>query len=296
MTLIKLTLSILLLGSLANARTKVSFDREIEVSDRPAITWGDLATVQGGDDGLLRELSQIEWQGGGADEIRRTLRESRPFGGDVQLSIPQEIRLRKVSGYSKAEFRRKLMNYASARCGDCRIEVRSVRDDSVKMTSNWTMDESTVKPTGSLLVPVTSEGGMSAWIPVQMKVFRSAMVLKRSVPLGQRIAVEDTELKESEVSFSKETPIVLSQDLDGVMAARSLSAGHVIFPSDLKKLDAVKRGQALKLLTGTDDFEVMVSVTAEENGRIGDMVKVKNPDSGKSFSAVVTAPGLVRLQ
>ncbi|MBX3039757.1 MAG: flagellar basal body P-ring formation protein FlgA [Bdellovibrionaceae bacterium] len=288
-------LFIFLFSVSVQARPEIRFEREIEVSDRATYTWDDLVEVKNADESVLRRLRTTNWTS--EDNLRASVRDwklSEDQGKQSLFTIPSRIVLKKVSGYSSTEFRRKILNRLQSQCGECRFEIQSVQDSRVRLGSNWKIDESAVKISGSLLVPVSSEKE-TAWIPVKMRVSRMAAVLKRSVTLGQTLTSSDVEMLEVDVSHGRETPLKL-EDLKDVAAARTMSAGQILFPSDIKKEELVKRGQTVKLFLGDADYEVSVSAVAEQPGRFGDIVRIKNVESGKVLSGQVVGSGEVRLQ
>ena len=66
--------------------------------------------------------------------------------------------------------------------------------------------------------------------------------------------------------------------------------------SDLKKETVLKKGQMVKAIAGHAFFEVSISALAEEPGSIGDVIKLKNMDSLKMFSATIVDRGLVKIE
>ena len=84
--------------------------------------------------------------------------------------------------------------------------------------------------------------------------------------------------------------------VEGMQAARYISAGQVLTYSDLKKENVVKRGQIVKVLAGNKAIEVSMSGQVEETGAIGDIVRIKNIDSQKMFAARVVDRGVVRIE
>lgn len=295
MKLTKLILLSLFFSVSVQARPEIRFEREIEVSDRTNYTWDDLVEVKGADDGVLRRLRTTAWTS--EENLRASVRDWKLLEDQDNQSlftIPSKIVLKKVPGYSPVEFRRKLGNRLQSLCRECRFEIQSVQDARVRLGSNWKIDESAVKVSGSLLVPVSSEKE-TAWIPVKMRVSRMAAVLKRSVILGQTLTSSDVEMLEVDVSHGRETPLK-AEDLKDVAAARTMSAGQILFPSDVKREELVKRGQNVKLFLGGSDYEVSVTAIAEQPGRMGDIVRIKNVESGKVLSGRVVGAGEVRLQ
>ncbi len=279
----------------AQSRTEIRFEREIEVSDRSKYTWYDLVEVKNANEEVMQRLRAKEWS---SDEtLRASIRDWKLSEGQDNQSlftIPSRIVLKKVKGYSSIEFRRKLLNRLQSQCMECRFEILSIQDAKTRLASDWWMDESAIKLSGSLLVPLSTQSE-TAWVAVKMRVSRKAVVLKRSVVLGQLLTSSDVEFIEVDVSQGRETPLKLD-DIQGVVAARTMKAGQILFPSDIKKEDLVKRGQTVKLFSGSLDFEVSVTAIAEQPGRLGDIVRIKNIESGKILSGQVVGAGEVRLQ
>jgi flagella basal body P-ring formation protein FlgA len=42
------------------------------------------------------------------------------------------------------------------------------------------------------------------------------------------------------------------------------------------------------------DFQITIRMEALQDGRLGEQVKLKNPESGRQVSGVVTGPNLVK--
>jgi flagella basal body P-ring formation protein FlgA len=72
--------------------------------------------------------------------------------------------------------------------------------------------------------------------------------------------------------------------------------GRAVFPSDLKREPAAERGKAVKVIAGDELYEVSLSGVAEDTGHIGDLIKVRNIESKKVFTAVVVEKGVVKIQ
>lgn len=279
-------------AGLLEARPEIHFEREIEVSDRHELTWDDLASVQEGTPGIFERLRSLKWNP--RSSPRENLRQWKREGSEVSFVVPAEVKILKTKGFSLQEFRRKLVNRLRSQCASCRFELQSVQGASSRVGPNWALDESSVKLSGQILVGV-SDDKSSGWIPVRMKITRKALVLKRSILMGAKIQAADVETRDVEVSHQRETPLE-PDDLNGIEAARGLSAGQALFPSDVRQEELVRRGQNVKIYSGNEYFEVSVTGSAEQSGRKGDLIRVKNPGSGKTVMGLVVGSGEVKLQ
>jgi flagella basal body P-ring formation protein FlgA len=128
-----------------------------------------------------------------------------------------------------------------------------------------------------------------------VKVQKSVPVARRFIRFGERIQMEDVEMAESNITHLKEESPLLSQVI-GLIANKSLAAKTPVILSDLKREPAARKGQVLKALIGSSDFEVSINALAEENGFIGDVIKIKNSETQKTISAIIVEKGVVKVQ
>jgi flagella basal body P-ring formation protein FlgA len=92
-------------------------------------------------------------------------------------------------------------------------------------------------------------------------------------------------------------PSQLTSVKDVAMAelVRDLPAGTPLKTHDIRRAVLVKMGQQVLMTVGNGtDFQIRVRVEALQDGRMGDQVKLKNAESGKSMSGIVTGPNAVK--
>ena len=83
--------------------------------------------------------------------------------------------------------------------------------------------------------------------------------------------------------------------LAGQEVLRTIRAGEPLRQSDLKPSLMVRRGEQVLMTVGTPaSFQISVTAEALQDGRLGDQVKLRNPESGRTLSAVVTGKGTAR--
>lgn len=85
------------------------------------------------------------------------------------------------------------------------------------------------------------------------------------------------------------------KDLLYAEATRDLTAGQVLRSSDFRRAVLVKQGQSALMSVGQDKgFQITVRVEALQDGRMGEQIRLKNPDSGRLLTGTVTGPNAVR--
>jgi flagella basal body P-ring formation protein FlgA len=78
-------------------------------------------------------------------------------------------------------------------------------------------------------------------------------------------------------------------------ATRDLTAGQVLRSSDFRRAVLVKQGQSALMSVGQDKgFQITVRVEALQDGRMGEQIRLKNPDSGRLLTGTVTGPNAVQ--
>ncbi len=85
------------------------------------------------------------------------------------------------------------------------------------------------------------------------------------------------------------------QDLLYGELVRDVPAGQVLRNSDIRRAVLVKQGQSALMSVGLNSgFQITVRVEALQDGRIGEQIRLKNPDSGRLLTGTVTGPNAVR--
>ena len=293
------------------ARPEISIPSSVEVSQRPVLRLGDIAIVKGGNEALLAQMDALVLRDDARElllsqqfeskEILAKLREAMEQNEDFKalnpaFKVPSIVKVAFASTpISKQEVQRKITNYLTARCADCEYSI-SIQSVPNPANRQWGLDLTQLSPKGGFLVPVRDgENRQLKWISGTIRVSRLTPVTTKMISQGERVNAQDLQMSMMDVTFAKDSPLRI-EDAQGQLAARTLPVGTPVWASDLKREPAAKRGQIVKAVIGDDTFEVTVNMQAEDNGFVGDLIKVKNLDTQKILSAQVTDKGVVKLQ
>lgn len=83
--------------------------------------------------------------------------------------------------------------------------------------------------------------------------------------------------------------------LEGQELVRAVRAGEAIRMSDLRQATLVRRGDVVVMTVGTPGtFQISVKAEALQDGKMGEQIKLRNTESGRTMSAIVTGKGLAR--
>jgi flagella basal body P-ring formation protein FlgA len=104
-------------------------------------------------------------------------------------------------------------------------------------------------------------------------------------------------LEEVQASSANADTQILTKLKDAQHAelTRDMPAGQPLRMSDIRRAVMVKQGQTVMMSVGNSaDFQITIRMEAMQDGRMGDQVKLKNPESGRQVSGVVTGPNMVK--
>jgi flagella basal body P-ring formation protein FlgA len=122
------------------------------------------------------------------------------------------------------------------------------------------------------------------------------LIPNRVIYPGETVTAEA--LKEVTLKPGKQAPdavAVTLPELDGKVAKRTLLTGRYIPVSSLREAYLVEKGTAVEVMFVSGALTISASAVTLEPGSAGDMVKVRNVDSGKILSGIVMADGSIRV-
>ncbi len=83
--------------------------------------------------------------------------------------------------------------------------------------------------------------------------------------------------------------------LAGMEVLRAIRVGEPLRQADLKPALLVRRGERVIMTVGSPgSFQISVAAEALQDGHLGDQVRLRNTESGRTLSAVVTGKGTAR--
>ena len=81
----------------------------------------------------------------------------------------------------------------------------------------------------------------------------------------------------------------------GKVTNRTLLAGRVIFVAGLREPYAVERGKAVRIVYSNGSLTITAGGSPLDNASVGDLIRIRNTDSGMIVSGTVMADGTVHV-
>jgi flagella basal body P-ring formation protein FlgA len=131
--------------------------------------------------------------------------------------------------------------------------------------------------------------------PAVAPVSKTVVVPKKLIQRGTIIEADMLE-EVSQTGGQADNSLLQSiKDALTAEAVRDLSAGQALRSSDVRRAILVKQGQLVTMTVGDKSgFLITVRVEALQDGRMGEQVRLKNTESGRQISGVVTGPSMVK--
>lgn len=143
-------------------------------------------------------------------------------------------------------------------------------------------------------VRYSDTGRLDVWARVKANVRQTRIVTVTPVRSGDVLKAEQLQVEEFE-----DTPIAglvtKLEEASGLVVRRPLPAGSVLRNQYLEQPHAVVKGDTVRLHAFVGRAHVTTAVSAQAQGRVGDIIPVKNASSGRVMRARIEAPGEVRL-
>lgn len=124
---------------------------------------------------------------------------------------------------------------------------------------------------------------------------KTALAASRTLPRGSHLdegMVQWVEVPAGQWSAHHLSDLSVIQ---GSELMRDMVPGQVIRRQDIRPSVLVKKGQMVSFQVGQSaDFMITATVQALQDGRMGEQIRLKNPDSGRILSGVVTGLNAVK--
>ncbi len=137
---------------------------------------------------------------------------------------------------------------------------------------------------------------MTFWVYADIRVHSPVVQAARRVTYGSTITADDVRVAETELSDLRVEYLRSSDEAIGKTLRRSLSPGDPLTRDSLVSPLLVHSGEIVRLLLQSGKISLAASVRAEQNGRLGQTIRVRNLDFSRSIKALVTGRGEVRVE
>lgn len=119
------------------------------------------------------------------------------------------------------------------------------------------------------------------------------VVTREAVNRGETLAARHLAHERTDITRARGGFIVDEEEVVGMSARRRLRAGQALTASLVEAPLAIERGQRVRLLARDAGIEASTVGEALADGRVGDVIRVRNLASDRVVDGLVVEPGLV---
>lgn len=218
------------------------------------------------------------------------------------ISVPEVVRATGASAvFMRSRIQADLLKQWQPQC-QCELEISELalppRMSEASVLS-WKLLPVSEVPRGSfnLNVQLIYKGMKeeSTWIKGRTKWLKLVPVARQTLNMGQRVLETDVSFEVKDVTFQSES----SPDKGELIGRRlrmGVASGSVIRLSSLERPKALRRGDMVKVMLSGEDWEVTMTGLAEQDGELGDLIRVKNPKTQQILMATVVGRREVRAE
>ena len=140
-----------------------------------------------------------------------------------------------------------------------------------------------------------SELGTASVVPVRIQERRQVVVLAAPVPRGAPLRPDQLRMALRDIGQAQHGYYSSIEQALGLVSRRPLPMDTVLSPASVEQPRLVKRGQRVRIDAGNRAIAISATGLALRDGRLGEIVPVRNPRSERVIDAVVSDHGTVRV-
>lgn len=145
-------------------------------------------------------------------------------------------------------------------------------------------------------VRCNAEKKWSIFTSAVIKVYENVIILSRPIQQGEIITRQDLASEKRDVSSLRGDFIIQAEQIENKQAARYTSAGAILGSRSFIEPRLVKRRDKIIISTIQPAFAIRTNGIAMMDGSKGQLIRIKNENSGRIINATVIEPGLVSVK
>ena len=147
------------------------------------------------------------------------------------------------------------------------------------------------------IVGVRCQGSQpwKVYVPVNLVVTQSVVVLRRNLPRGHQITSGDLAIERRDVSRLPGGYLATPAEALGKRLKQSLRAGAIIAPVSLQTELLIRRGQSVTLSAGGAGLSIRMLGKALMDGGLNQRIRVENISSGRVVEGLVRSAERVEI-
>jgi flagella basal body P-ring formation protein FlgA len=148
----------------------------------------------------------------------------------------------------------------------------------------------------SIGVRCTAEKKWSIFTSAVIKIYETVIVLTRPVQRGEIITRQHLANEKRDVSKLRGDFVTQAEQVENKQAARYIPADAILGFRSFIEPRFIKRGDKIVISAIQPAFTIRMNGVAMMDGAKGQLIRIKNENSGRIINATVIEPGLVSVK
>lgn len=144
-------------------------------------------------------------------------------------------------------------------------------------------------------VRCNAEKKWSIFTSAIIKTYQMVVALSQPIQRGEIITRQHLTIEKREVSNLREDFVTQIEQVENKQITRQLGTGTILSLRYITEPKLIKRGDKVVISTTKQDFSIKMNGVAMMDGTKGQLIQVKNQNSGRIINATVVEPGLVSV-
>ena len=274
---------------------------------KPQLTLADIATVHIDNPKLAEYVKKIPVDAKykednyiSKEEVYRVLQENFLDINKIEIQGVGSRILHKTIVVTKNDLRAALMSYVKSHYKNIEVDSISFVFKKFRPQGFFRLH---VFPTSDtfnhiyFVIQIYDARGLAKRVNVNVKVKRyaSLYITKHFIPKGTIISQRDIVLKRMRIK-NAHMKRLNKEDIVGAVARQNISANRIIKEYMVVPNFPVKRNKNVKIVYNRGGIHIELLGLALENGKRGDIIRVKNLSSNKVLQCKVLSDGVVQYQ
>ncbi len=184
--------------------------------------------------------------------------------------------------------------------GDLQLDLQRSWTAPIAPSADWEM--TVVVPPQALAAQIIvrvrlteSKRSLGEWnLPLRAQLWGDSLVARQPIARGQPLDASLFDFRRTDFIREKDA-ISAGAELANLEIARGVGAGSTLLWRDVSRRLLVQRGSRIEVVAVDGALAITMKGLAMQSGAMGETIVVRNPESRRDFSAVVTAANQARV-
>lgn len=133
-------------------------------------------------------------------------------------------------------------------------------------------------------------------VSLRIRKFADVLVAADALHRHDELSADRVTLQRMDITSLQEQPVTAFEAIEGLRMRRNLAKGQMLTTSALESVPDIEVGREVAIRCTNGLFTVTAGGTAQQSGRVGEVIRVKNRASNKTIAARIIDNSTVAIE